>query len=398
MLVHWIWFSLIPGISLHGKRQILEQFSDAEELYYAGDDVFEAMGYPAPDSDLSHAESILRDCQDREIRAIGFRDAQYPARLRNIDDAPAVLYCRGILPEWDAQPVIGIVGTRKATPYGMETAQSFGASIAACGGLVISGGASGIDSMAMLGALETGCMTVGVLGCGVDIVYPRTNRDLFTRVIKSGCLISEYPPGTAAMPWNFPQRNRIISGVSNGLLVVEAPEKSGALNTARHAWEQGRDVFAVPGNVGLAFCAGSNALLQEHAMAALSGWDVVREYEHLYPDKVVNRKPYKIGENHTQMVAQSPQIPKNGEDIATQNDKILIDNGVKSPYSVVENRQPALTQEEQAIFSCIPRQGCHVDEVIHSAPYPAGTVRAVLTKLALKGYILIRPGGQIELK
>ena len=148
----------------------------------------------------------------------------------------------------------------------------------------MSGGAAGVDTEAMKGALDAGFPTVGVLGCGVDITYPISNRRFFADVMKNGCLLSEYAPGTGVEKWHFPARNRIISGLSNGVLVVEAPEKSGALNTARHAFTQGRDLFVVPGNLGVDTCAGSNALLRECATAVFSGWAVMKAYADLYPE------------------------------------------------------------------------------------------------------------------
>jgi len=241
--VYWIWFAELSGISLRTKRQLLETFLDPEELFRAEEkaltvfpkEVAEAL----QNKDLAESTEIYRQCLQKGIGILSFADAAYPESLRNIEDPPMVLYFKGSLPDWQAQPVIGVVGTRKASPYGLQTAHLLSAQIAACGGLVVSGVAAGVDAWSMEGALDAGKPAVGVLGCGIDVVYPASNRALYKRTEEIGCLISEYSPGTRPFPGNFLHRNRIISGVSAGLLVVEAPEKSGALNTARHAFTQG---------------------------------------------------------------------------------------------------------------------------------------------------------------
>ena len=179
-----------------------------------------------------------------------------------------------------------MVGTRHASPYGMTTAKKMGYQITKCGGIVVSGMAYGIDGMAMKGALTAGAPVVGILGCGAEMVYPPSNRPLFSDVENYGCIMSEFPPGTPPVKWNFPKRNRIISGMSCGVLVVEAPEKSGALITARCAADQGRDVFVVPGNIDVPTFVGSNRLLRDGAIAVSSGWDILSEYQMQFPDKI----------------------------------------------------------------------------------------------------------------
>jgi DNA processing protein len=200
------------------------------------------------DKDTSDAEQILQECDNKGIQLMVYSDNAYPERLRNIADPPAVLYYKGTFPDFDQEAAIGIVGTRRCSAYGMLQSKQFSNLIANSGGIVVSGGARGIDTMALGGALDSLMPVVCVLGCGVDVVYPSSNRGLYEGVLRCGCLISEFPPGTRPYKWNFPKRNRLISGVSNGVLVVEAPERSGALITARLAAEQGRDLFAVPGN------------------------------------------------------------------------------------------------------------------------------------------------------
>ena len=293
MLIHWIWLAHRPGLNDRAKAALLQHFRDPEDIFFADKNAFDHIeGLSAEaveslwDKNLIPAEEILEACSREKLHILTYRDAAYPARLKNIADPPIVLYYKGQLPDWDASPVIGVVGTRKASAYGMTTAKRMGYQIAKCGGIVVSGMAYGIDGMAMAGALTAGQPVVGVLGCGADIVYPVSNRGLFRDVEQYGCILSEFVPGTPPAKWTFPKRNRIISGLSCGVLVVEAPEKSGALITARQAVEQGRDVFVVPGNIDNPCCVGSNRLLRDGAIMAESGWDVVSEYEALYTDKI----------------------------------------------------------------------------------------------------------------
>jgi DNA processing protein len=203
-------------------------------------------------------------------------DATYPEKLREIPDPPPALFRRGKYVE-DSVPAVAIVGSRKASAGGVEVARELGRELGERGVCVVSGLALGIDAAAHAGALGTGGHTLGVLGCGIDVVYPRRNARLFERVVDSGGIISEYAPGEAPLPWRFPARNRVIAGLADVVVVVEASEKSGSLITARHALEQGREVWAVPGNVRAPEHRGSNKLLSDGAGVL---WDV-REFADL---------------------------------------------------------------------------------------------------------------------
>ena len=389
--VYWIWFAELKGISLFAKRQLLETFHDPEELYRS-----EAKDLPPEileQKDLTEATQIYSQCREKNIRIVTYGDASYPQRLQNIEDPPMVLYYKGTLPQWQSQPVIGVVGTRKASPYGLQTAHLLSSQIAACGGLVVSGVATGIDALSMEGALDAGKPTIGVLGGGVDVVYPAKNRALYQRTEENGCLISEYPPGSRPYPWNFLQRNRIISGISDGLLVVEAPEKSGALNTARHAFSQGRDLFVAPGNLGVDTCMGSNALLQEGAYAALSGWDVVKHYEPLYPG-VVEKRQVEV-KMPLPKVAQTQVMPEKGEKKKADTSQNVIDNLDKSTYSVINKRPSNLSDQENGVFALLSETPQLIDSILDASDLPSGTVQSILTRLAIKGLVTQYPDGRI---
>lgn len=387
MQIHWIWFAGLNKISAAQKIALLERFSDPEEIFALGaaalkqtEAVTDQMLQEMNTKDLSAAEKIVKICADKGIDIITFADKAYPARLRNIYDPPMVLYCKGALPNTEAVPVIGVVGTRKATAYGLSVARDMSRQIAACGGIVISGGAGGIDTLALQGALEMEKSVVAVLGCGVDICYPKENKRLFDRIPEKGCLISEYAPGTRPYSWNFPRRNRIISGMSNGVLVVEAPEKSGALITAREALEQGRDVFVVPGNINVAACAGSNALLQGYAMAVFTGWDILQEYQQMYPGAVQKREvPAHIREAEytPAKVAQQPAKPQQ-------------EGGPVSAKPI------ELTADEEIVAKCLTQEPRQVDEIIAQLKLPAAKVMSILTMLTVKGVVRSHPGKRVS--
>ena len=419
MLVHWIWLAHRPAVSDRMKLALLQQFRDPEDIFYAEDKAFDHIAQltqeaklSLQDKNLTPAEEILDACRREKLHILTFRDAAYPSALKNIADPPVVLYYRGQLPDWDATAVIGVVGTRKASVYGMTTAKRLGYQIGKCGGILVSGMAYGIDSMAMSGALTAGQSVVGVLGCGADIVYPLSNRALFRDTEQYGCILSEFPPGTPPSKWNFPRRNRIISGLSNGVLVIEAPEKSGALITARLAAEQGRDVFAVPGNIDIPTCVGSNRLLRDGAIMVSSGWDVLCEYQGLYPDRIrkadaASRQtayPDEVevcaaeAEKRTAKVAQKAELPKKKSTLKKNLEKKSIDNGQTTPYSDVNEIRPKLSEEEQKIVAALEDGERLVDDVIAETGLTTGKLLAALTMLELKGILKRLPGKRITLK
>ncbi len=380
MLTYWLWLANRPGMTEREKAAAFLHFGSPEDCYYAKN--YEQIlglsanaGAALADKDLKEAETVLAICRRKQIRILTYGEEAYSELLRNIIDPPLVLYYRGILPDFDNTPMIGVVGTRKASAYGLTTAREMGRQIAAHGAVVVSGMAEGIDAMATWGALDAGKPAVGVLGCGVDRVYPTCNRELFRKMEQQGCLISEYPPGTPPNRWNFPRRNRIISGLTCGVLVVEAPLKSGALITARQALEQGRDVFVVPGNIGVSSCEGSNALLKDGAALVTSGWDVVGEYACRYPDKIQEE------------LSPSPQV----------DDKIVVDKEMPPLYSDLDNTAANLDDTERAILAAIGTGEQLIDTVIAKTGLSSGDVLAALTMLEVQGFVMTRPGGWVQI-
>jgi len=418
MLAHWIWLSAREHISDRVKVALVRHFGDPETIYFADTESFsqipgftEQAKTSLADKDMRTAEQVLRQCRRENIGILTFQDAAYPARLKNIPDPPLVLYYKGTLPDFDGLPLIGVVGTRKATAYGLNIAGKLGYQIARCGGVVVSGMAEGIDAMATRGALMADAQAVGVLGCGADVVYPASNRSLFADMKQYGCILSEFLPGTPPLRHNFPRRNRIISGLSCGVLVVEAPERSGALITAQAALDQGRDVFVVPGNIDVPACVGSNRLLRDGAVAVSSGWDVMSEYEAQFPDLIrefhaaitvdgdkkntgISKQTGKIQHN------EGENTPLSGKNkVSKQKEqKLVIDNGEATPYSDWENRMSRLSPDEQKIVSALTAEPRPVDDVIAETGLPTARMLATLTLLQVKGIVRQHPGKCISLK
>ena len=418
MLLHWIWLATRPNLNERDKQALLQYFHDPEDIFYADEGAFAQIegltkeGLEAlQDKNVKQARAILKDCETKDIRICTYNDGACPARLKNIADPPVVLYYRGRLPEMDDSPVIAVVGTRKASGYGINAARRLGGQIAKCGGVVVSGLAAGIDGAAISGALSAGGTVVGVLGCGVDVVYPLSNRGLYADTERYGCLMSEFPPGTPPLKWNFPKRNRIMSGLANGVLVVEAPEKSGALITARRAADQGRDVFVVPGNIDVPTCAGSNALLREGAIAVSKGWDILSEYQHLYPEKVrrfdrpVDGPGFtgetaaeENGEETLPKVAQETLSPAKKRRSDKKKEKINIDNGEKPPYSDIHDILDGLSDTEKQVAEMLIGGDRLVDDLIALSGLPAAKVLSTLTILEIRGVVRRLPGKRVALK
>lgn len=399
MLQHWIWLTTRRNIGIRGCAALLRLFGTAEKIFelqradYMQTEGFDLRWLDALcDKSLEDAAKILAECDDKEIELLTYADARYPKRLKNIADPPALLYYKGTVPDFDNEAVIGVVGSRRCSAYGLLHAKQFSKLIAASGGIVVSGGARGIDTMALRGALDSNMPVVCVLGCGVDVAYPPENRGLFRDIIRHGCILSEYPPGTKALPGNFPVRNRLISGLSLGVLVVEAAAKSGALITANHALEQGRDVFVIPGNIGVPHCAGSNRLLREGAYMAENGWEILQQYIYLFPDKLIDGRKKEAMQKIYQsrfgvaLPVYSPIVFR--EEI----DKKSVDIPPAKLYSDEKENFSTLGEDEKTVLFALQATPVHADELIAACGLPAQRVTAALTLLQIKGLAVKRPG------
>jgi len=413
LLRYWVWLATLPGVSLRTQIRLLGHYEDPEEIFRADRKDLERTGIlsrkelDSLDSrDLKPADQVLEDCRRHGYGILTIQDAAYPARLRTIDMPPLVLYYQGTLLSFDLLPVIAVVGSRSASPYGLTMAKRLGYQLAREGGVVVSGAARGVDALALEGALSADAPVAAVLGNGLDVVYPREARRLYQDIAKRGCLLSEYVPGTAPLAQNFPRRNRIMSGLSMGVLVVEAPKSSVSLITAEFALEQGRDVFAVPGNVGQVTSEGGNRLIQEGAQLVTCGWDILEGYQAMYGDRLQFRKG---GEDITLSPgdeALGSQPEKNRRSPAkkpapqdqTEPEK-RIDNAGKRNYIDLEQIQGNLTPEERKILQLLQQQGeRQVDEIIVGTELSAAQVLSSMTMLEIKGYVIQLPGKRFTLR
>lgn len=291
--LYWIWLSEKCGVASKEFARLIGRFEDPFEIYRleneeigAIDCVGERLKNALCRKSLENAYSILKYCKRSGVDIISYGDKRYPSRLKTLEDPPAVLYCLGRLPDFDKRLCIGIVGTRKISSYGIESAYKMGYELAAANVCVVSGMALGVDAVAACGALEAGGDTVAVLGCGIDVVYPKAHTKLEQHIRKGGAVITEYPPAEPPYGNNFPKRNRIISGLCQGVLVVEGNRISGAMITAQRAVDQGREVFALPGKINESNSEGPNELIKQGANVVLCSDDIILHYDFLYHDTI----------------------------------------------------------------------------------------------------------------
>ncbi len=294
----WIWLAEAIGAASRLGVALLRVFGTVEQIYQQKPEEAEGWTFLTKKErgqmmnvlsrkSLDGADRILRQCEEKYIRVVGYNDMLYPASLRALPTAPMVLYYKGNMPVLDRRFTVAVVGTRSMSDYGRQMAYRLGHGLTAGGALIVSGMALGVDSVAMMGALDAGGTVVGVLGSGVDVIYPRQHTQVYHRILdRGGCILSEYPPGTEPKGFHFPVRNRIISGLSDAGVVVEGDAKSGALITARNLIYQGRKLFAVPGQIGLPGSEGPNALIRNGALPALEPEDILSEFVYLFPDSI----------------------------------------------------------------------------------------------------------------
>ena len=388
-LKYWVWLTTLPGLTDHSKQLLMAHFSSPEDIYYADEEALwqvdglrKEQAALLDNKSLSAADRVLSDCARKDIFLVTMADALYPERLRNIYQPPLLLYGKGAMPLFDEEAAVTVVGTRSCTPYGIHCAEKLGYELTQQGGMVVSGMAKGIDAAAMRGALRFGGFTCGVLGGGVDVVYPAENRRLYEDIAATGVLLSEYPPQTEPEAWHFPVRNRILSGLSVAVAVVEAPERSGALITAENAIEQGRDVFAVPGPIDAPNSAGCHRLIREGAGLAACGWDILGEYESRFPHKLRRTAP------------PMPPLPRMAGEPKTA-EKRKTEEAQDAPEAAQTPALPQLTAaewdslsaEQQAVLRVLrPDKPQLTDQLAEDSGLPIQRVLPALTLLEISGW------------
>ena len=385
MLKHWLWLAELPGLNNQERLALLRHFGSPEDLFLADrEELGLAEGVPkgqaelALNRDLSAADRILADCQRLGLRVLTIQDAEYPKRLKSIYDPPLLLYVKGRLPAFDEEAAIAVVGTRECTPYGIASAERLSSELAACGAVVVTGLARGVDSAAARGALRAGGTVVGVTGNGLDLYYPYESRSLYDDVAATGVLTSEYPPGAGADGWHFPVRNRIMAGLSVAALVVEAPVRSGALITAHLALDQGRDVYAVPGPIDAPTSAGCNRLIRDGAGLVAEGWDILRDYEARFPEKL---RPLGEAPRWTPLPTRRHSAPK-----APPEPRETPEKKPQEAQTLRTVDLGGLTDDQIALLRVLETDApAQVDDLIQATGIPARRVLSALTMLEIDG-------------
>ncbi len=352
-LKYWLAFNRIPHIGRVSFQRMEAGFGVLSAAWKAGLTELRGAGLDkrAAQSVATHKLRIdpdaeLEQIQGSGIQALTWHDDAYPRRLKEIYDTPPVLYMRGeLIP--DDERSIAVVGSRRPSPYGREVAYQLTHDLSRAGVTIVSGLARGIDSEAHKSALKAGGRTVAVLGSGVDVIYPPENRNLAARIVENGALLSEHPPKTGPSPQHFPRRNRIMSGITLGSVVVEAGAKSGALLTARHALEQNREVFAVPGRITDPASRGANRLIRESAAKLILDYkDVLEELNLSYTEQQSET---------SEQIEMAALFPKD--------------------------------ENEAAILSFVTYDPVHIDEVIRSSGLDIAMVSGALAMMELKGMV-----------
>ncbi len=388
-VLYWIWLTIKPSITATKITCLWDRFETIEDIYNASEyNDIEKIGQgdkkALMDKDLTEAREVIAKTEKAGAKILTFDAIDFPDMLRNIIDPPYVLYIKGEIMNWDRLLPIGIIGARECTDYGRLVTSKISRDLTKMGVTIVSGMARGLDSEASWAALRAGGKTIAVIGSGIDVVYPPENANLFKEICEHGAVITEYPPGSSALGGHFPERNRIIAGLSKGLLVTEAGERSGTSITARYALENGRDIFAVPGNIYAPKCIGTNKLIQQGAKLVMNAMDIMEEYP--YAAKLL--KPPKI-----QVVIKTQNLPsykiEDEEKIHIQNEQIVTIEDKK--YSFLKN-------EEKDIIKLLIESNKHIDDIVRELDKPAGEVNTLLSMLEIKALIKKLPGNNYQLK
>lgn len=434
-----IWFALRCGIANKEFQPLLEAYGTPYDLFNADEAELEKLPCSQnlkrrlADKSLKEASQIMEYCRSNGVGILFWQDEQYPASLRPLRDPPVLLYFKGKLPDLAHRLCISVVGTRSMSEYGKRMAYKIGYELAATGTVVVSGMALGNDSVAAAGAIGANGQTVAVLGSGIDMVYPREHTKLYDAILKRGAILTEYPPATPPEGRNFPVRNRLISGLSRGTVVIEGDLRSGSMITAKTALLQGRDIYAFPGNVGETNSSGSNQLISDGASIVLKARDVLENYTFLYRDVLDMARLLKAetrsdpdDELLTRLgVCVRTVSPKKSESSApslstmqgrSRTPQRREPNCVRSPEkssstakSMAHTEQSApsvpakgdaselvlkkLTETQQRIFAALPLDHAVPIDHITREGFSVGEVMAAMTILEIHGLTVTLPGG-----
>ena len=425
----WIWLSRALGEENAWYPLLLEKFGTPYDIFRADEEELDAL---IPElgrkekaallkKNLDDAYEIMEYCKRNEYQLLCYDDRRYPLSYRSLKAPPLLLYYRGALPDFQTWLHIAVVGPRKMSEYGCRTAYKIAYELACAGAVIVSGMALGVDSIASCAALAAGGSTVAILGSGIDVPYPPEHAG-FQRVLEQKALVmTEYAPGSEPLGYHFPQRNRLISGLAQGTLVVEGDERSGALITAERALMQGRDVYAIPANVGDKNAAGTNALIRDGARVALCADDILKHYQMLFRDTLKQgsasmgqRSDYDAdmalrmgvytrasGGRERVLVAslREERVPIKKNDASAKNKrtpKVRADAPEKPKPCEADHsseRLASLGERERKVFEAIPMDRPVAIDRLQSLGYATGEVLAALSLLEIQGLVQSLPGG-----
>ena len=416
--IYRLWLSSLTDVSLNSKARLIETFGSAENAYHSEEGAFRRIeGISRKDAEkleargLAKAYEIINNCKKLGISYVTFDDAAYPKRLKEIYAAPDVLYYKGKIDMLSANAPVAVIGTRKASAYGLKMARRIAYEISKCGGVVVSGLTTGADAAGAEGVLAAGGVCIGVLGTPVEKATGR----LAQQVIENGAVISEYPPYTEQDRSFFRARNRIAAGISTGVVVAEAPEKSGTRLFVAEALEQGKEIFAVPGNADDENCAGTLRFIREGATLVTRGWEVAEALSAAYPDvfDIHCRETIEFHDEPPKTAQEHPDTSKSGDQTnnrraagsstgkapKAENPSVIgMDEGNSISAEAFENLLNGLTETQRKIV-CAVNAGCSsVDEIIEETALGAPAVLSQLTILEIKGITARTPGAGVKLK
>ena len=410
-IVYWIWLSLACTPDSPTFARLLGSFDGAEEIYNATDkQIRSCVGARVSDctalcnKDLTRAESIYEFCTKKKVGIITYEDEEFPDQLRNIPTPPVLLYYRGHLPDFTGGFRCAIVGTRKLSDYGRRNAFNIGYDMGCAGATVVSGMAKGIDGVATAGAIASGAKTVAIIGSGIDICYPPVHLRLAQEIVKNGCVLTEYAPGTKPEKYNFPRRNRLISGLSDVTVVVEGNERSGALITARHAEKQGRPIYAFPGNIGADGSQATNLLIKNGARLCTGADDIVRDFSDSVPP-VLN--PFKLKQKRD--VRMSDVLSELKISAVTPTDDIFYHKPAKKKEKAEDTAPkaeeqahadptvlPNFDKEQLKLYKKIPpTEECSIEELVGDG-MDLKKVMSTLLKLEMGRFVIMLPGDRVK--
>lgn len=402
-LKYWLWLTGRKGLAGQNGVRVLNHFGSPERVYFSDPEEYAMVGglselalKSLSDKSLSAADRIMGDCDRLGIRLLTLQDASYPERLAAIHQPPMVLYMKGKPVAFDEEAAVAIVGTRDATPYGVWAATQLSMELTRSGALIVSGMAEGIDAAAVRGALKAGGPVVSVLAGGIDVVYPREHWALYEDVAAAGTLISEHPPGTAHLGGHFPVRNRIISGLSVGVIAVESKRFGGTMHTISHALDQDRDIFAVPGPMDAPSSEGTNRLIQEGAAKLiLNAEDVVCELIDRFPSRLRYRTAMSAETARERLEgAAEAALPKEKTDHKPVEKEV--DNQPQEEYIDWQDCKLKLTEDQRTVFQAFGDKTLRADDLVELTQLPARRVLSALTILQIHGYVAEQSGKRFK--